>query len=88
MCVPRSPSDRSLPVERTAELLAELLDAPVSTGWLCQVQLSGREIVPFITGLKERLAGQPVVCADQTGTRVKTPNTGFTPSRPGCSPCW
>jgi transposase len=26
-----------LPVERTGELLADLLDAPVSTGWLCQV---------------------------------------------------
>jgi transposase len=44
-----------LPVERTAALLAELLDAPVWTGWLCQVQLeaAGR-LVPFMTGLKAR----------------------------------
>jgi transposase len=28
-----------LPVERTAELLADLLGAEVSTGWLCQIQL-------------------------------------------------
>lgn len=27
-----------LPLERCAELLGELLDAPVSTGWLCAVQ--------------------------------------------------
>ena len=62
-----------LPVERTAELLAELVDAPVSTGWLCQVQLeaAGR-LVPFITGLKTRLAAEAVVCADETGTRVGT----------------
>lgn len=62
-----------LPVERTAELLAELLDAPVSTGWLCQVQLEAAgKLFPFITGLKSRLADEPVVCADETGTRVGT----------------
>ncbi len=62
-----------LPVERTAELLAELVDAPVSTGWLCQVQLeaAGR-LAPFITRLKARLGSEPVVCADETGTRVGT----------------
>jgi transposase len=62
-----------LPVERTAELLGELLDAAVSTGWLCQIQLeaAGR-LTAFITGLKTRLAAEPVVCADETGTRVGT----------------
>ncbi|MDQ6782200.1 MAG: IS66 family transposase [Actinomycetota bacterium] len=62
-----------LPVERTAELLAELVDAPVSTGWLCQVQLEAAgKLAPFITGIKSRLGIEPVVCADETGTRVGT----------------
>ncbi len=60
-----------LPVERTAELLADLLGAPVSTGWLCQVQLeaAGR-LAPFITELKAQLGSSPVVHADETGTQV------------------
>jgi transposase len=62
-----------LPVERTAELLADLLDAPVSTGWLCQLQLEAAgKLAPFITGLKARLATEAVLCADETGTRVGT----------------
>jgi transposase len=60
-----------LPVERTAELLADLLDAPVSTGWLCRIQLeaSGR-LAPFMTELKAQLRRAPVVHADETGTQV------------------
>ena len=62
-----------LPVERTAELLADLLDAPVSTGWLCQVQLEGAgKLAPFIIELRDRLGVEPVVHADETGTRVRT----------------
>lgn len=62
-----------LPVERCAELLAVLLDAPVSTGWLCQVQLEAAgKLVPFITELKGRLGNEPVVHADETGTAVRT----------------
>ncbi|MHB1535083.1 MAG: IS66 family transposase [Acidimicrobiales bacterium] len=62
-----------LPVERCAELLADLLGAQVSTGWLCQVQLeaAGR-LAPFITELKDRLGAEPVVHADETGTAVRT----------------
>jgi len=60
-----------LPLERTAELLGELLDAPVSTGWLCAVQQEAAgKLVSFIATLKDRLAGAPVVHADETGTRV------------------
>jgi transposase len=61
-----------LPVERTAELLADLLGVEVSTGWLCQVQLeaAGR-LAPFITELKQRISQAPVVHADETGTRVR-----------------
>ncbi len=60
-----------LPVGRTAELLADLLGAPVSTGWLCQIQqeASGR-LAPFITELKRQLRASPVVHADETGTQV------------------
>ncbi|HUP70675.1 MAG TPA: IS66 family transposase [Acidimicrobiales bacterium] len=60
-----------LPLERTAELLGELLDAPVSTGWLCSVQQEAAgKLAGFITTLKQRLANEPVVHADETGTRV------------------
>ena len=62
-----------LPLERTAELLAELLGANVSTGWLSSVQAeaAGR-LGPFITAVKAGLAQAPVVHADETGTRVGT----------------
>jgi hypothetical protein len=60
-----------LPLQRTAELLAELLDAPVSTGWLYSVQLeAARRLEPFTTAVKAALAVAPVVHADETGTRV------------------
>jgi transposase len=60
-----------LPLERTAELLAELLDAPVSTGWLCAVQAEAAgKLAGFITTVKDQLAEAPVVHADETSTRV------------------
>jgi transposase len=60
-----------LPLERTAELLGELLDAPVSTGWLCAVQLEAAgKLAPFITDIKHQLGVAPVLHADETGTRV------------------
>jgi transposase len=62
-----------LPVERTAELISDLLGAEVSTGWLCQIQLEAAgKLAPFIGDLKDRLAGEPVLHADETGTRVRT----------------
>ena len=62
-----------LPVERSAELLADLLGAEVSTGWLCQVQLEAAgKLAPFISELHDRLRNEPVVHADETGTRVRT----------------
>ena len=62
-----------LPVERTAELLRDVLGAPVSTGWLCMLQLEAAgKLPPFLAVLKERLAAEPVVHADETGTRVRT----------------
>jgi transposase len=60
-----------LPLERTAELLADLLDAPVSTGWLCAVQAEAAgKLAGFITTVKEQLAQAPVIHADETGTHV------------------
>lgn len=62
-----------LPVERTAELVSDLLGADVSTGWLCQIQLEAAgKLAPFIGDLKDRLVGEPVLHADETGTRVRT----------------
>ena len=62
-----------LPVERTAELLADLLGVKVSTGWLCAVQAeaAGR-LTPFLAWLRDRLQKEPVVHADETGTAVGT----------------
>lgn len=62
-----------LPVERTAEALGDLLGVAVSTGWLCQLQAeAARALEPFIATVKERLRSEPVVCGDETGTRVRT----------------
>ena len=62
-----------LPVERTAELLEDLLGVKVSTGWLCALQAeTARRLGPFLSLLRERLAGEPVVYADETGTAVGT----------------
>jgi Transposase IS66 family/Family of unknown function (DUF6444) len=57
-----------LPLERTAELLADLLGANVSTGWLCQVQAeAGPKLVPFVGTLKELLKDAQVVHDSATG---------------------
>ena len=62
-----------LPVERCAELLADVLGAPVSTGWLCNLQAEAAgKLAPFLVEMKRRLATEPVVCGDETGTRVGT----------------
>jgi transposase len=62
-----------LPVERTAELLADVLGASVSTGWLCNLQAEAAgKLAPFLAEVRQRLAAEPVVCADETGTRVGT----------------
>jgi len=62
-----------LPITRCAELLRDVLGAPVSAGWLCQVQLeaAGR-LGPFIGTIKDRLRASGVVHADETGTRIAT----------------
>jgi hypothetical protein len=60
-----------VPIERGAEILSDLCGAPVSTGWLAGLSgeaASGLE--PFIDDVKDRLAAEPVVHADETGARV------------------
>jgi transposase len=61
-----------LPHKRTAELLREFLGAHVSTGWVAKQTLrySGR-LKPFLTSLKDHLAGAYAAHVDETGTRVK-----------------
>lgn len=60
-----------LPVERTAEILSDLLGAPVSTGWLAGLTGQAAEgLVPFLDDLADHVAGTDVVHADETGARV------------------
>ena len=62
-----------LPVARCAELLSGVLGAPVSTGWLCSLQLeaAGR-LDPFLDEVRAQLAVAAVLCADETGTALAT----------------
>ena len=60
-----------LPVERTAELLADLLGASVSTGWLAGLSAEAAAgLAPFMAELSTRLTASPVAHADETGARV------------------
>jgi transposase len=60
-----------IPVERTAEILADLLGAPVSTGWLAGLAAEAETaLVPFMGDLADRLAAEPVVNVDETSARV------------------
>jgi len=60
-----------LPLARTAELLAELLDAPVSEGTLAAwYAAAAAGLAQFDTALAGRLTQEDVVGADETGIRV------------------
>lgn len=60
-----------IPVERTAEILADLLGAPVSTGWLAGLAAEAAEALEsFIDELGDRVAAEDVVHVDETGARV------------------
>ena len=62
-----------LPIERTAELLEDLLGVKVSTGWLCAVQAEAAgKLTTFLAWLKDSLSKEPVLHADETGTAVGT----------------
>ncbi len=60
-----------VPVVRTAQILADLLAAPVSTGWVAgQVRRTALGLTGFATRVGEALAAAPVVHFDETGARV------------------
>jgi transposase len=60
-----------LPIERTAEVLADLLGAPVSTGWLAGLTGQAADgLAEFCDDLADRVADADVVHADETGARV------------------
>jgi transposase len=60
-----------IPVERTAEILADLLGAPVSTGWLTGLTGQAADtLAGFMDDLAERVADADVVHVDETGARV------------------
>lgn len=60
-----------LPVARVAQILSDLVAAPVSTGWVAGISLeaAGR-LDRFLATLADRLAAEPVVHVDETGARV------------------
>lgn len=60
-----------LPVERTAELLDDMLGAPVSTGWLAGLPAEAkRGLTGFLGDARIKLADAPVLHVDETGARI------------------
>jgi transposase len=60
-----------LPVARAAELCAELLGAPVSTGWITtQVGTASAALAGFEDAVKQTLRAAPVAHFDETGARI------------------
>jgi transposase len=60
-----------LPIARVAEILSDLVGAPVSTGWLAGLTGQATDgLGSFIDDVKDRLAGEPVAHADETSCRV------------------
>jgi transposase len=60
-----------LPVARAAELCAELLAAPVSTGWItAQVRTASAALTGFEEAVKDTIRAAPVAHFDETGARI------------------
>jgi len=60
-----------LPVDRAAQLLADVLGAPLATGTLAAVVGEGTAgLAGFVEVVRERLAAAPVAHFDETGARV------------------
>ncbi|MGH2804055.1 MAG: IS66 family transposase [Thermoleophilaceae bacterium] len=60
-----------LPVARAAELLADALGAPVSTGWLAGITLEAADgLEGFLDELRRQLIAADVLHADETGARI------------------
>jgi transposase len=63
-----------VPVERSTELVSELVGMKVSTGFAASLRGRAKDLIiegGFITAVKELLAGAPVVHADETFARAK-----------------
>jgi transposase len=60
-----------LPTERCAQLMADLLGAPVASGTIAAVlaEAPGR-VAAAVAAIRARLAAEPIVCFDETGARV------------------
>jgi transposase len=72
-----------LPVDRAAQLLADVLGAPLSTGTLAAVLAEGAAgLGGFVEVVRGRLAAAPVAHFDETGARVAGGCTGSTRSPP------
>lgn len=62
---------QQLPVARTAELMADCLGAPVSTGWLAGLLAAAvADLKPFTAQVRDQLQTAPVAHFDETGARV------------------
>ena len=60
-----------LPVARAAELMSDVLGAPVSTGWLSSLLGNAADrLAGFITAIEDALRSAPVAHFDETGGRV------------------
>jgi transposase len=60
-----------LPVDRAAQLLADVLDAPVATGTLAAVVAEGASgLEEFVEVVRGQLAAAPVAHFDETGARI------------------
>jgi transposase len=60
-----------LPVDRAAQLLADVLGAPLATGTLAAVVAEGAAgLAGFVEVVRDRLAAAPVAHFDETGARV------------------
>jgi len=60
-----------LPVARAAELLADALGAPVSTGWLAGITAEAADgLGAFLAELRRQLIAADVLHADETGARI------------------
>lgn len=60
-----------LPVDRTAQLLADVFDAPVATGTIAAVlPEAAARAVPAVDAIRAALRAAEVACFDETGVRV------------------
>jgi transposase len=64
-----------IPVARTAQLLADLLGLPVSTGWVADVLTPvATNLEEFAERVEQALLAAPVAHFDETGIRVESKN--------------